>query len=210
MTPMWHDGPLDTLDWDGASPVAWSVAQSGPVVAERGGAPPDDLRRTRRQLASALLARLAGLPAERVRLERSDAGAPVVATPRGWHLGLSSRGSICLIGVATTPIAVDRELVEVAPPLWDMLTDSEARDLRQADTATQPREWLRRWTIKEAHAKLVGNPRRIAPEAIETVLADPVHATARFEGVSHCWTRLVGGAIETVAQWIDCSGAPVR
>jgi 4'-phosphopantetheinyl transferase len=30
---------------------------------------------------------------------------------------------------------------------------------------------------------------------------DPVHATARCEGVSRCWTRDDGEAIETVALW---------
>ena len=208
MTPIWHDGPLETLAWDGVSPIVWSVARVGHTWF--GGEQADDPRRARHRLASVLIGRLAGVPADRVRVERSDAGAPIVASPGGWHLGLSSRGSHCLIGVATTPIAVDRELVDRAAPLWDMLTPAEARDLRQVPVASQPREWLRRWTIKEAHAKLVGQPRRIAPEAIETVVIDPVRATARFEGVSRCWTRLDGDAIETVAQWTDSRAGGAR
>lgn len=200
MTPMWHDGPLETLAWDGLSPVVWSVAQNGPDALTSAQA--DDLRRTRRRLASILIGRLAGVAADSVPLEQSDAGSPIVASPDGWYVSLSNRGSHCLIGVATTQIAVDRELVDCAAPLWDMLTQAEARDLRRVPVATQSLEWLRRWTIKEAHAKLVGQPRRIAPEAIETIVINPVRATAQFEGVSRCWTRLGGGAIETVAQWI--------
>ena len=187
MTPLWHDGSLAALNWDGAAPVVWRAA------ANDGAA--------RRTLAQALVAHLAGRCAGEVRLARTAAGAPRVASPGGWHIGLSSRGGHCLIGVATRPIAVDRETIDDAPPLWDMLSAREAIDLRRLDTAVQPRAWLRRWTIKEAHAKLVGEPRRIAPEAIETEIVDAVQATARFEGVSRCWTRDTPAAIETVALW---------
>ncbi|MGU3315121.1 4'-phosphopantetheinyl transferase family protein [Sphingomonas sp. M6A6_1c] len=187
MTPQWHDGPLAALDWNGEAPVVWRA------VADDAAA--------RRDLTRALVARLARRRVEDVRLARTAAGAPRVAGPAGWYIGLSHRGTQCLIGAATRPIAVDRELVDDAPPLWDMLTEREGRDLRCLDPLVQPRAWLRRWTIKEAHAKLVGEPRRIAPETIETEVIDPVHATARYEGVSRCWTRDDAEAIETVALW---------
>lgn len=187
MTPIWHDGPLDGLDWDGTSPVAWRVADPG--------------RGRRQPLVAALLARLTGEAAAAVHLARDAAGAPYVAHPPGWHIGLSGRGDHGLIGAARQPIAVDRELVDDAPPLWDMLTEREAHDLRQIPAAGQPRAWLRRWTIKEAHAKLVGTPRRLAPEAIDTRLIDATRATADCEGRSDCWTRDTGDAIETLACW---------
>ena len=76
---------------------------------------------------------------------------------------------------------------------------------RAAPATAQSRQWLRRWTIKEAHAKLVGTPRRIAPEAIDTRLIDPVRAAAHHQGVSRCWTRERGDAIETVALWQDAA-----
>ena len=187
MTPHWHDGPLAALDWDGAAPVVWRAAARDAA--------------TRRDLMQALVAWLARRRVEEVRLARTAAGAPRVASPAGWYVGLSHRGTHCLIGAATRPIAVDRELVDDAPPLWDMLTEREGHALRLLDPLVQSRAWLRRWTIKEAHAKLVGEPRRIAPETIETEVIDPVHATARCEGVSRCWTRDDGEAIETVALW---------
>jgi 4'-phosphopantetheinyl transferase len=187
MTPQWHDGPLAALDWNGEAPVVWRAAADDAAA--------------RRDLTRALVARLARRRVEDVRLARTAAGAPRVAGPPGWYIGLSHRGTQCLIGAATRPIAVDRELVDDAPPLWDMLTEREGRDLRCLDPLVQPRAWLRRWTIKEAHAKLVGEPRRIAPETIETEVIDPVHATARYEGVSRCWTRDDAEAIETVALW---------
>lgn len=187
MTPLWHDGPLAALHWDGASPVVWRAA------AEGAGA--------RQQLAQSLIAHLTGRQAQEVRLARTAAGAPRVASPGGWHIGLSNRGGHCLIGVATRSIAVDRELVDDAPPLWDMLSPREGDAVRGLPIDAQPRAWLRRWTIKEAHAKLVGEPRRIAPERVETEIIDPVHAIARYEGVSRCWTRADAAAIETVAMW---------
>ncbi len=136
-----------------------------------------------------------------VRVTHSSTGAPIVASPEGWYLSLSSRGERALIGVARAPIAVDREVVDDHPPLWDMLTPTEADALRRLHTLAQPQAWLRRWTIKEAHAKLIGEPRRIRPETIETVVTDPTHATATFEGTSRCWSRSTTDAIETVAQW---------
>lgn len=196
MTPIWHYGPLETLQRDGRSPVAWSVAETGPHAAGLSGDP----RAIRQGLASALIRKLAGGSVD-VRLIRSPAGAPVVDTPKGWYLGLSSRGAHALIAVAREPIAVDREIVDDHAPLWDMLTPTEADALRRLPVPAQPHAWLRRWTIKEAHAKLIGEPRRIRPEAIETVVADAIHATATFEGTSRCWSRSTSDAIETIAQW---------
>lgn len=196
MTPIWHDGPLDALAWDGRSTVAWSVAETGPLAAGLSGDP----RVIRNGLASALIRKLAGGSVD-VCLTRSPAGAPIVAAPKSWYLALSSRGSRALIGVAREPIAVDREVVDDHAPLWDMLTTTEAETLRHLPAPAQPREWLRRWTIKEAHAKLVGEPRRIRPETIETRVIDSTNATAIFEGTSRCWSRFTTDAIETIAQW---------
>jgi len=195
VTPVWHDGALSELHWDGRSAVAWSVAETGPHAADLR----DDARAIRHGLASTLIGKLAA--AVDVRVTRSPTGAPIVAAPEGWYLSLSSRGGRALIGVARAPIAVDREIVDDHPPLWDMLTPTEAAALRRLPALAQPQAWLRRWTIKEAHAKLIGEPRRIRPEAIETIVTDPTHATATFEGTSRCWSRSTPDAIETIAQW---------
>ena len=196
MTQIWHDGPLSDLAWDGQSPVAWSVAETGPYAAGLQG----DARAIRQGLAAALIAKLAGDSVD-VRLTRSPAGAPIVSAPGGWYLSLSSRGTHALIGVARAPIAVDREVIDDHAPLWDMLTPTEAASLRRLRAPAQPIAWLRRWTIKEAHAKLIGEPRRIRPESIDTIVADPTHATATFEGTSRCWSRSTTDAVETIAQW---------
>ena len=184
MMPLRHDGPLDRLEWDGQAPVIWRTADPG--------------RGKRAPLVEALLSRLAGGP---VRLARSATGQPQVAAPQGWYIGLAGRGEACLIAAARQPIAVDREIIDGAPPLWDMLTPAEARAVR--DVPDPSRQWLRRWTIKEAYAKLIGEPRHIAPETIETRLIDDRQATAHRQGErdAHCWTRDDDSAIETVALW---------
>lgn len=188
MSPHWHEGPLDALVWDGASPVIWRAGDPG--------------RGRREPLVAMLLAHMAGAG---VRFTRNGEGKPEVLSPHGWYISLSGRGGLCLIAAARHPVAVDREIVDDMPPLWDMMSAREAAEVRAAPATAQSRQWLRRWTIKEAHAKLVGTPRRIAPEAIDTRLIDPVRAAAHHQGVSRCWTRERGDAIETVALWQDAA-----
>ncbi|WP_343525396.1 4'-phosphopantetheinyl transferase superfamily protein [Sphingomonas sp.] len=183
MSPIRHRGALDALDWDGARAVAWRVPDDG----------------ARHRAAAALVAYLSRQPAGAVQLHRSPAGQPRVAYPPGWFISLSARGGQVLIGAARQPIGVDRECLDGEAPLWDMLTPAEARALRAIPAAAWSRGWTRLWTIKEAHAKRIGEPRRIAPEAIETQLIDAVRATACFEGVSDCWSEDCGDAIETIA-----------
>ncbi len=188
MRPVWHDGPLDTLAWDERSPVVWGCDDPG-----------------RGERASLVTMLLRGLSGEDAMLARDGEGKPQVLSPSGWFISLSGRGGLCLIAAARRPVAVDREVIDGAPPLWDMMTAQEVGHVRAAPAADRARQWLRRWTIKEAHAKLIGTPRRIAPEVIETRLIDPVHATAEHDGLSRCWTRDRGEAIETVALWADAA-----
>lgn len=186
MTPHWHDGAIETLPRTDA-PVAWSVPADGPAA--------------RAALACALIGYLAAIDPRQVRLTRSALGAPRVAYPPDWHLGLSGRDAKALIGVARQPIAVDREPLDDSPPLRDVLSPDERIAIDRLPDADRPLDWLRRWTIKEAHAKLIGDPLRVRPEAIETRLDDATHATATFEGISRCWTRRTATAVETMALW---------
>lgn len=188
MTPNWHDGPLEQLAWDGRSPVIWRVDDPG--------------RGQREPLVTRLLHHVS---AATVTLARSSEGKPEVLSPNGWYISLSGRAGLCLIAAARQPVAVDRETIDDRPPLWDMMTAREAAEVRAACAPLQARQWLRRWTIKEAHAKLIGTPRGIAPEAIETRLIDPIRATAAHLSVSQCWTREQDGAIETVAFWAEAA-----
>lgn len=215
MIPGWHDGSLSALE-RGDAPVVWSVAADSAAATEAlAGSRADgaDLadaaqvcdggwRLTRRRLARALIARLAGVHPDAICLGRTVAGAPRVRSPKGWYLGISGRGAECLIGVAVQPLGVDREKIDGSPPIWDALTAAEACALSGLPVASQPLDWLRRWTIKEAHAKLIGEPRRIRPEWVETTLRGAACATASFEGTSHCWTRRTASALETIALFV--------
>ena len=214
MTPFWHIGALDELPLFGDhAAVVWSVNSDGLFAASAlAGTPATkaDLadaargknggwRLLRRRLARGLIAQLSGTRIVDVHLSRNAAGRPIIDWPAGWYLGLSGCHGDCLIGVARRPIAVDREPLDYAAPLRDMLTPSELSALDRLAEADRPLEWLRRWTIKEAHAKLIGEPLRIRPEVVETQIGSSEMATATFEGVSVCWTRQTAVAIETVA-----------
>ncbi|GAA3264389.1 hypothetical protein GCM10020258_30790 [Sphingomonas yabuuchiae] len=138
MIPLRHDGPLDRLEWDGQAPVIWRRADPG-----RGSA-----RRWSKRCFLGWQADRSAWRGVRLASRRSR--------PRKAGISALPDGEACLIAAARQPIAVDREIIDSAPPLWDMLTPAEACALRDA---TDPsRQWLRRWTIKEAYAKLIGDP----------------------------------------------------
>ena len=216
MIPFWHDGGLDALPVvSNHAAVAWSITADSPLaartlvgtststteLAEAAMGKNSGFRLLRRYLARALVAHLSGMRAVDVHFSQNAAGRPIIDAPSGWYLGLSARDGDCLIGVARRPIAVDREPLDHATPLWDMLTSSERSALDRLAEADRPLSWLRRWTIKEAHAKLSGDPLHIRPEDIETQISGSEMATATFSGVSRCWTRQTSIAIETVAMW---------
>ncbi|MEJ8630475.1 hypothetical protein P0F65_12580 [Sphingomonas sp. I4] len=91
---------------------------------------------------------LRGLSGEDAMLARDGEGKPQVLSPSGWFISLSGRGGLCLVAAARRPVAVDREVVDDAPPLWDMMTAQETAAVRAAPAADRARQWLRRWTIR--------------------------------------------------------------
>ncbi len=219
MIPIWHDGDLAALSGASSGPLAWSVDLTGPAAdlalstaAPRADDLADAARRSdgavsmaRRRLARALIARLAVCHPDSVYLGRSAKGAPCVIFPQGWYLSLSGRNQRCLIGLARVPIGVDMELIGdsavTGDPIWDMMTHAEARALRSLPASQGRREWLRRWAAKEAHAKLIGSPRRIDPACIETTPNGPDEILCEFEGRSICWNRTHDERVESMAIW---------
>lgn len=212
--PLWHDGPLESLPVGGDRPVVWSVRldsdaaasalartpHDGRDLADFAAAPDAANRLLRRRLARALLARLAGIAPEGVLFGRTADGAPSILSPPGWYVSVAGRRPHGLIGVSTAPIGVDLEPIETAPPLWDMLTAAEAAEIESVPAQERPREWLRRWTAKEAHAKKWGCARRADPVRIATGrTASGVLRVGSDEGVSDVFQREVGGRIEAVA-----------
>lgn len=219
MMPIWYDGDLAALPVMSVRPIAWSINIEEPAADQALATVPartDDLadaaRRSdgaisliRRRLARALIAKLAKCHPDDVIISRSSEGASRVTNPKGWHLSISGQRQRCLIGVANVPIGVDMEMTAATDlahdPVWDMMTFAEAGALQKFPAAASRLEWLRRWSAKEAHAKLIGQPRRIDPRLIETTAHGSAMILCNFEGHSICWSRSTGHGLETVAIW---------
>jgi 4'-phosphopantetheinyl transferase len=206
--PVWHRGLLATLAgpaglvvWhvhqaDGVTPAAPTAADLADAATAADGA----ARLWRRGLARALVAHLAGCHPDHVRFGRSPAGAPLVTAPDGWHISLSGRGAVAVIAASRAPLGVDTERHDGAPPLPDMLTPAEVATVLALPAGDRAATWLQRWTIKEAVAKLIGHPRDITPESIETRLFGDDGFSARC-GDQHAqgWTRHNDGWITSLA-----------
>lgn len=219
MIPIWHDGDLTILETLLQGPLVWSVDLNGAAsvrglstVAARADDLADAAHRTdgavslvRRLLTRALIAKLANCHPDDVRVGRSAEGAPDVISPSGWYLSLSGRNQRCLIGVARVPIGVDMEFTGNAAVcsdlMWDMMTPAEASAVRMLPASEGRLEWLRRWTAKEAHAKLIGSARRIDPSSIETTPQGRDTVFCEFEGRSICLIRTTCERLETIATW---------
>jgi 4'-phosphopantetheinyl transferase len=211
--PLWHDGPLDALAPDGERPVVWSVRldsdaaaaalalvpHQGLDLADFAAAPDAGHRLLRRRLTRALLGRTAGVPAEAILFGRAAAGAPSVLSPKGWYVSVAGRAPLCLIAVSRASVGVDVEPLDDAVPLLDMLTPKEAAWIASLPAAEQPREWLRYWCAKEAHAKRLGCARHADPAAIEICCVAGRIVAASGLATSRLALRHTGGRIEAVA-----------
>src|SRR5262249_17420222 len=90
--------------------------------------------------------------------------------------------------------------------LWDMMTAEEREALRGLGEHEQIAEWLRRWTAKEAHAKLLGLGLGIDPSLIATVALSDNLLSCSFAGSSACWTKEANGNLQAAAFWSRPSG----
>lgn len=204
--PAWATGPLAAIP-AGHGPVAWLLrlddaqtaadarraAVSAQDLADLADRPQAAMRALRRRLAKALIARMAGVHPDLVRIARNEAGAPIVIAPDGWHVSVAGRWPLALIGVARIRIGVDVEPLDAPPPPPEAFTIAERATMRE-DQA------LARWVTKEAHAKRLGIASRIAAEAIETrALGGLAFSAASAEGGSLAWCVVRGGAIAAAA-----------
>jgi 4'-phosphopantetheinyl transferase len=187
------------LDSDAAAAALARTPHTDRDLAEFAAAPDAGHRLLRRRLTRALVAALAGMPAEALLFGRTPQGAPTVLSPKDWHVSVAGRAPLCLIGASPEPIGVDVEPYDEAPPLWDMLMETERADLEALAGREQPHEWLRRWTAKEAHAKRLGYARFADPAAIATYRDGGALLARSPEGTSRLYVRSEGGSIEAVA-----------
>ena len=188
------------LDSEAAAAALSRAAHTDRDLADFAAAPDAGKRLLRRRLTRALVARLTGVAPDAILFGRTPEGAPSLLSPKGWHVSVAGKAPLCLIGLAPEPIGVDVEAEDGAPPAWDMLAPSEGSALAFLSADLQSREWLRRWSAKEAHAKRLGFARRAEPTAIRTRAVDyDLLACSSREGESACYTRLLGGRIEAVA-----------
>lgn len=212
--PLWHHGPLSALREPDGRSVAWSIGLDSEAAADAlklaghtdrdladfAAAPDAAMRLLRRRLTRVLLARIAGVSPGSILFGRSSEGAPSVLSPKGWHVSVAGQAPLCVIAVARQPLGCDVEPHAGSPPLWDMLTPVESEALALLPHDAQPREWLCRWTAKEAHAKRLGTARHADPAAIETRPAGAGRLLASSAGsTSLCLVRVAGGGVEAVA-----------
>lgn len=207
--PVWLVGGEVDLVVAADAPTVWLVDIDEPVArrraeavtavtgelvsfANRGDA---GERLLRRHLARLLLAAAAGCPAEAVRIERTAAGAPVVAFPTGWHLSVAARWPACLIGVAPFPLGIDIERHDPEPLPADLLTAAEQHQVAAMSPAERARHAARCWAAKEAHAKWTGEPRRVDPALVETAMPPLVRSPW---GETRCWLHDRGDHVAAV------------
>lgn len=130
-------------------------------------------RLARRLLLKAVAGAALGVPADRVVVERSRAGAIRLAAPEPLYASLSARDGWTMLGLSREPIGVDIERSKIEPPLpWTALADAEAKALAALTPGEQSLAFSRLWTVKEASLKAIGFG----------LTRDPAGVTVRFCG----------------------------
>jgi len=154
---------LDSADSTAAAlPAVWLIptGASPRNLAER-----SELRRS---TARRLLARQLGCAEEDVVIAHDPAGRPLIARPEasGLQLSLATRAGVVAVAMASGPVGVDVERIEMegTAPL-DVLHPDERRFLDTAANALHPLAFARIWAAKEAYVKALGVGFRRAPES---------------------------------------------
>lgn len=207
IAPIWLEDLPGMFPDPGDAPLVWRLRLDDPAVVHmaeviplRGedlrdlaGRPQAAMRGLRRRLARVMIARVAGCHPDAITIGRGEAGAPLILAPEGWHVSMAGRWPHGLIGVGRMPLGVDIEPEDALPPPEDALTPGERAE------ATGDHERVRRWTAKEAHAKLYGVASRIDPADIHTWAEGAILRARSVSGASVCHMVEMGGTVCCVA-----------
>ena len=115
----------------------------------------EERRAKLRQLVAGVLGRDPG----QVEIEHAPERPPVVASPpgSGLHLSSASRGAVAVLGVSAAPIGVDVEAADEAGEIpWNALHRDEAAMLRALHGQPQAMALARLWSLKESYLKALG------------------------------------------------------
>ena len=114
-----------------------------------------------RSLVRIVLSERLGIPGRDIRVNRTDAGKPVVAG--GVHFNVTHSADLILMALSDQrPVGVDverrRDVERVHALIARWLTDTERNELAQltARGATSSDAFLRVWSLKEARLKALG------------------------------------------------------
>jgi phosphopantetheinyl transferase len=122
----------------------------------------------RRRIARSILAQRIGTHPRAVSITRGPQGEPQVASPKGsFHLSFSAREDIALIGIATSRIGVDIEIIRPGMLIPVNVLRADERAVLEAlpEHARCP-AFAALWTAKEAVVKALHCGFQMPPEAI--------------------------------------------
>jgi phosphopantetheinyl transferase len=126
----------------------------------------------RRAIARAIAGAILDCPAEALRIEGRQHGAPCFAGPatrgKALFVSFSARGALGAIGIGFMPMGVDYEAS--LPPAglpWNILREDERAALARLPETERDAAFLALWRAKEAALKAIGQGFRLPPEAVE-------------------------------------------
>lgn len=214
MTPVhWIDDPDAARGLPADAAIAWAWRDDDPRIPDwtaRSVTTPDDRaafagrrdageRLHRRRLARLLLGIVSGCRPDAIRVTRTATGAPRPVVPEGWHMSVAGSAGHALIALARAPLGADIEALPADPLPLDLLTAQERAMLAALSSADRARASLGCWVAKEAHAKRLGDPRRLAPHAIDTRLAGERGTATSAAGTSTITLRHRETSIAAIA-----------
>ncbi|HEX9708573.1 MAG TPA: 4'-phosphopantetheinyl transferase superfamily protein [Candidatus Thermoplasmatota archaeon] len=159
-------GPL--LLWGLAN--ASSKWKSGAFSLRAGG----EASLVSRLLLLSVVARVAGVPASKVRLARGPFGKPVIEGAEDLHFSLAHGGEWAVLAIDVRPVGVDIERLRPVPHvgLSAAFSPSEIEDIERRDGLERSARLLELWTLKESYLKALGTGVAVPPDELSVSAPD--------------------------------------